>query len=152
MTDPGTADGGSVPDDSDDSSPPSTQHAMDKTSFAMSVNPSLLKSGTSDSILCPNKQRSAVGGKRAVKRQRTGTTARVQRGTDQEEAVDWDDCTDTQLDQVSDFELGEYVVGVSANLKLQLDYYLKDGEQWTIEIIDSVWDQKRNEVFVKAVM
>eukprot|EP00961_Rhodomonas_salina_P302790 3940980-Rhodomonas_salina.2 len=47
VTDPGTTDGGSVPDygnDGDEASPPSTQRAMDKTSFATSVDPSLLKS------------------------------------------------------------------------------------------------------------
>eukprot|EP00961_Rhodomonas_salina_P141186 1900850-Rhodomonas_salina.1 len=116
---------------------------MDETSFATSVDPSSLKSGTSDSILRPNKRHSAVGGKRTVKRQLTGTTASAQRVTDHNEAVDWDDCTDTPLDQVSDFELGEYV---------PLDYYPNNGGQWTVEIIDLVLDQKRNEVFVKVVM
>eukprot|EP00961_Rhodomonas_salina_P145840 1963201-Rhodomonas_salina.1 len=100
----------------------------------------------------PNKRLSAVGGKHAVKRQLTGTTASEQGVTDQDEAVDWDDCSDTPLDQVSDFELGEYVVGVSANLKLPLDYYPNNGGQWTVEIIDLVLDQKCNKVFVKAVM
>eukprot|EP00961_Rhodomonas_salina_P145524 1958452-Rhodomonas_salina.1 len=133
MTDPGTADGRSVPDDSDDNSPPSTQHrrAMDETSFATSVYPSLLKSGTSDLILRPNKRHSAVGGKGAVKRQHTGTTASAQHATEQEDGVDWDDCTDMPLDQVSDFELGNtwWVCLLTSNYRLTTIRTMSDSGQ-----------------------
>eukprot|EP00961_Rhodomonas_salina_P027305 369521-Rhodomonas_salina.1 len=82
---------------------PPTSQVLDETEVQRTVSPDTLTAGTSDLILCPNKRRSAVGGREAVKR------TCIHRAADVLNAKQWDDCADNYIDELSDFELAEYM-------------------------------------------
>eukprot|EP00961_Rhodomonas_salina_P121406 1634039-Rhodomonas_salina.1 len=95
-----------------DVNPPTSQpgqSVLDETESPGHVHQASLTSGTATSILCPNKQQSAVGGRR-LKQQRVNETVEPLNAQDDGSVTAWDDCADTPLDLVTDFELGEYMV------------------------------------------
>eukprot|EP00961_Rhodomonas_salina_P055472 745553-Rhodomonas_salina.1 len=99
---------------------PPTSQVLDETEVPHTISPDSLTAGTSDRILCPNKRQSAVGGREAVKQQRGN------RATDVLNVKEWDDCANNYIDDLSDFELAEYMVGISANMELPASFYPKD--------------------------
>eukprot|EP00961_Rhodomonas_salina_P193744 2615799-Rhodomonas_salina.1 len=82
---------------------PPTSQVLDKTEVLLTISPDSLTAGTSDRILCPNK-----------------------RATDVLNVKEWDDCANNDIDNLSDFELAEYMVGISANMELPASFYPKD--------------------------
>eukprot|EP00961_Rhodomonas_salina_P237531 3211003-Rhodomonas_salina.1 len=120
--------------------PPSTR-ACDETDVSASVVPPVTPSDrTSVRITRANKRRSESGGKRAVKRQRnnTGAVTNLDANDTDINARDWEDVADEQVDGINDFELGEYMVGASAQILLPADYYPSDKGRWMVEVVDRV--------------
>eukprot|EP00961_Rhodomonas_salina_P101726 1368287-Rhodomonas_salina.1 len=54
-----------------------------------------------------------------------------------ENAGMWDDCADEPIDEISDFRLAEYMVGISANIELPASFYPKQKGRWRVEVIDT---------------
>eukprot|EP00961_Rhodomonas_salina_P274476 3708651-Rhodomonas_salina.2 len=140
----------------------SNDEDMDSTPFTDSLNPPTFPvydetetasvrvspSGqTVTQIRRANKRRSATGGKRAItrvmKRQCTdqGAKATSVNSANDDDEHDWDSCADTQISDVSDHDLSEYLVGTSATFKLPRDYYPNDDGEWTVEVLDAKHDK-----------
>jgi hypothetical protein len=49
----------------------------------------------------------------------------------------WEDCADKPLDDCTDFELAEYLIGTSSRLKLSETYWLGEKGVWTVECTDA---------------
>ena len=49
----------------------------------------------------------------------------------------WEDCANKSIDNCTDFELAEYLVGLAARLTLDESYWPGDKGAWTVECTDA---------------
>eukprot|EP00961_Rhodomonas_salina_P057936 778477-Rhodomonas_salina.2 len=119
---------------------PPTSQVLDETEVPRTVSPDTLTAGTSDQILCPNIVTNCnllSGGEKPA--------------ADALNAKEWDDCADNDINELSDFELTEYMVGISANMELPASFYPKDNGHWTVEVVDADHNEKTGKFTVTLV-
>eukprot|EP00961_Rhodomonas_salina_P039641 532442-Rhodomonas_salina.5 len=112
----------------EDHAPPPTC-AYNETEVPVSVVPPVMPSDqTSVLITLANKHCSTTGGKQVVKRHsnNAGTVTNPDTDSTDIQARVWEDVADEKINDINDFELGEYMVRTSAQLLLPADYYPRD--------------------------
>ena len=89
-----------------------------------------LSGGTSTNIIQSKKRRSNIGGRTPKHNKKVKIPA-------VEIEKKWDDCADTHIDECTDFELTEYLIRSSTQLRLNQEYWPGDKGSWLVECVDS---------------